>query len=187
LEALKILVAGHFGAGKSTFVKNASDVEALSVEKKTTSREERAYKSKTTVAMDFGESLIEEEDRKVAVFGVPGQDRFSFMWPILSKGTQGYVFMLDSARPEMWHKTLEQINFFLSRNPAPFVICANKQDLPDAKSIKEIREALELEPHVKLLPCVATDKDTVKQILTVLLNEIERERAAETVAQEVSG
>jgi len=186
VKKLKILVAGHFGAGKSTFVKNASEKEALSLERKTTDERERAYKRNTTVAMDFGETFYEEEQTKLAVFGIPGQDRFSFMWPILSKGTDGYVFLLDSTKPELWDKTLEQIRFFMAENPAPYIVLANKQDLPDARSVREVRQALDLEPGVKVLPCIATDKDVVKQLLNVLVEEVRQQKEALVGAREVS-
>ncbi|NPA32100.1 MAG: GTP-binding protein [Aquificae bacterium] len=175
MKEIKILVAGHFNAGKSTFVKSATRGRGISIERETSAPEERVFKKTTTVAMDFGTSHDELHDVKVAVFGIPGQERFSFMWKILARNADGYVFLLDSTRPDMWDSTLKQIEFFMKENPAPYIICANKQDLDGAYSVEQIRRILNVDPSVPVLPCVATDEEVVKQIISILVERIMKE------------
>jgi small GTP-binding protein len=168
-KSYKILVAGHFGAGKTTFVRTLSQIPILETEKKTTLEEEKSKKSSTTVAMDFGE-YITEEGMKIHVFGIPGQERFSFMWPILARNTVGFIYMLDSTDSSRWQEVFQQINLFRKISPdAPFIFVANKQDLPNAMSVEEIRKKLKLPENIKIVPCVATDKEKVLSCLEELL------------------
>jgi len=136
LSTFKILVGGHFNAGKTTFVKNASDNSLLSTEKQTTSEEERKVKASTTVAMDFASA--KEGKVELKIFGIPGQERFSFMWNVLARGTQGFVFLIDSTREDMWCETVKQMKVMLKDKNVPYIICANKQDLPEAKDLQYI-------------------------------------------------
>ena len=170
MASIKILVAGHFGAGKTTFVKTASSNTALTTEKRVFHPSERQEKSTTTTAMDF--SNIRLDKQNISIFAIPGQKRFEFMWKILAKNTRGYIFLFDSTNPKRWSETLEQFEMFMEAQPAPYVFVANKQDLPEARSVKEIRETLSVSSSVKFLPCVATDRDTVLNILMILLEEI---------------
>ncbi len=172
LKTLKILVAGHFGAGKTTFVKTASEIKALTTERKTSHPEEKKRKDYTTVSMDYGELTWEET--KLAVFGIPGQERFSFMWKILSRGTDGYIFMLDSTDTSLWEETVKQVNMFLSYGEVPYLICANKQDLEEALPLQEIRKRLSLDRRYRLVPCIAHDPEVVRNVLWTLVEEIKR-------------
>ncbi|RUM30613.1 MAG: GTP-binding protein [Aquifex sp.] len=183
LVTLKILVAGHFNAGKTTFVKNASENLPLLTEKQTSSERERNLKPKTTVAMDF--SSIREENFEVKIFGIPGQDRFSFMWEILSRNTHGFIFLIDSTREDMWDDTIVQMRVMLKGESIPFIVCANKQDLPEAKEISYIRHRMKnLYGIEEIYPCVATDKEVVKQLISILIQKIMESLDRETPVQE---
>ncbi|HIC08956.1 MAG TPA: GTP-binding protein [Aquificales bacterium] len=170
-KTTKLLIAGHFGAGKTTFVKTASQIKTVETERKTTLEEEKSKKQSTTVAMDYGEYQT-EDGKKVNIFGVPGQKRFSFMWSILAKNTETVILLLDSTDTSRWYETFEQINVFRKEIPnAKFVFVANKRDLPNALSMEEIKKKLKLPAHMKLLECVATDKDSVISVIKEALDE----------------
>jgi len=178
-KAYKILVAGHFGAGKTTFIKTISQIKTLETEKKTTLAEEKAKKATTTVAMDYGE--FEIDGKKIHIFGIPGQERFSFMWPILAKNTVGFVYLLDSTDDSRWYEVFKQISMFRKISPnAPFIFAANKQDLPDAMDVEEIRKKLKLPAQFEIVPVVAFDKEQVHNVLRKLLEKIEEKQLMET-------
>ena len=99
-HAVKIVVTGPFGAGKTTLIRTISEITVLSTERELSSADEiRADKAQTTVAMDFGRIGI-DSDLVLYLFGTPGQDRFEFMWEVLGEGMLGYVLMVDASRPE---------------------------------------------------------------------------------------
>ncbi|MGB9521317.1 MAG: GTP-binding protein, partial [Anaerolineales bacterium] len=133
----------------------------------------------TTVAMDFGRITI-DEDLVLYLFGTPGQRRFDFMWEILSEGMLGFIVMVDSCKPETFREARSILETFRAYAPTPYIVAANKQDLNDAWDIEDLRIALRLDSQVKLLPCVATDKETVKVVLIELLNQILKELEAKT-------
>jgi hypothetical protein len=84
----------------------------------------------------------------------------------------GFVVMVDSSRPETFREAKSILEIFRAYAPTPYVVAANKQDHPDAWSVEDMRIALRLDPAIKLLPCVATKKDTVKSTLLELLYSI---------------
>ena len=106
------------------------------------------------------------------LFGTPGQRRFDFMWEILSEGMLGFIVMVDSTRPETFREARSILETFRAYAPTPYVVAANKQDLPEAWDVEDMRLALRLPQHVKMLPCVATDKESVKRVLLELLYSI---------------
>ena len=181
----KILVAGPFASGKTTFIKMLTKEKALGTEKKIFHNEEKKTKSTTTVAMDFGEYSYNGE--KIAIFGIPGQERFAFMWPVLAKNAAGIIYLLDSADEKYWYQLFEQINTFRKVGlKVPFIIGANKQDLPNAKTPEEIRKKLKLPEWVKIVPLVAFDREQVEETLKVLLEEIEKYGTLEAQKEQVA-
>ena len=100
------------------------------------------------------------------------------MWEILSEGMLGFIVTVDSTRPETFREARSILETFRAYAPTPYVVAANKQDLPDAWEIDDIRLALRLSSNVKLLPCVATNKETVKTVLLELLYSILAEMEA---------
>ena len=171
MKRLKIIVGGHFNAGKTTFVKTATEVQAFFTEKSVKNPKERVYKETTTTAMDFG--MLNLEGKELHIFGLPGQERFSFMWTMLSKGANGFIFLIDSTTEELWGDTLNQMEVMTKDKDVPYLFCANKQDLPEAKPLNYIRKRLSLSENIPLLPCVAIDKATVIEILNILISKIE--------------
>ncbi len=183
MQTVKMVVAGPYAAGKTQFIGTISEIDVVSTEKATASVEEQSIKNSTTVAMDFGRITV-DDDLVLYLFGTPGQKRFDFMWEILSEGMLGFIVMVDSTRPETFREAVNIMNTFRQYAATPFVIAANKQDLPDAWSIEDLRIALRLDNDVKLLPCTGTDRESVKAVLLELLFSILEELESEALIEE---
>lgn len=176
MQTVKVVVTGPFNAGKTEFIRSISEIDIVSTERKTSSESMRIRET-TTVAMDFGRITV-DEDLVLYLFGTPGQRRFDFMWEILSEGMLGFVVMVDSTRPETFREARSILETFRAYAPTPYVVTANKQDREDAWELNDMRIALRLEPKIKLLPCIALDKATVKNVLLELLYSILEEMEA---------
>jgi small GTP-binding protein len=170
MQTVKMVVTGPFNSGKTQFIQSVSEIDVVNTERKI-SRESERIKETTTVAMDFGRITV-DDDLVLYLFGTPGQKRFDFMWEILSEGMLGFVVMVDSSRPETFREARRILETFRAYAPTPYVVTANKQDLEEAWEPSDMRIALRLDPDVKLLPCIATDKESVKNALLELLYSI---------------
>jgi uncharacterized protein len=170
MQTVKMVITGPFSAGKTQFIQSVSEIDVVATERKISSDAERV-KEDTTVAMDFGRITV-DDDLVLYLFGTPGQRRFDFMWEILSEGMLGFIVLVDSVRPETFREARHILEVFKSYASTPYVIAANKQDLPDAWSPEDVRIALKIEKDVKVLGCVARDKETVKAVLLELLYSI---------------
>jgi hypothetical protein len=170
MQTVKMVITGPFSAGKTQFIQSVSEIDVVATERKISSDAERV-KEDTTVAMDFGRITV-DDDLVLYLFGTPGQRRFDFMWEILSEGMLGFVVLVDSVRPETFREARHILEVFSSYANTPYVIAANKQDLPDAWSPEDVRIALKIDKNVKVLGCVARDKETVKNVLLELLYSI---------------
>lgn len=179
-QTVKMVITGPFNSGKTAFVRSISEIDVVSTERPISSDAERV-KEQTTVAMDFGRITV-DDDLVLYLFGTPGQRRFDFMWEILSQGMLGFVVLVDSARPETFREAISILETFRAYAPTPYVVAANKQDLPDAWDIEDLRVALRLDDGVKMLPCVASDRESVKSILLELLYSILEEMELEEEA-----
>jgi len=170
MQTVKMVITGPFSAGKTEFIQSVSEIDVVSTERKISSDAERV-KEDTTVAMDFGRITV-DDDLVLYLFGTPGQRRFDFMWEILSEGMLGFIVLVDSVRPETFREAKHILEVFRSYANTPYVVAANKQDLPDSWSPDDVRIALKIEKEVKVLGCVARDKETVKEVLLELLYSI---------------
>ena len=170
MQTVKMVVTGPFNAGKTEFIRSVSEIDVVSTERRISSEAERV-KDQTTVAMDFGRITV-DDSLVLYLFGTPGQRRFDFMWEILSEGMLGFIVMVDSSRPETFREARNILETFRAYAPTPYVVAANKQDSRDAWDLSDMRIALRLDPKVKFLPCVATDKEAVKKVLLELLYSI---------------
>ena len=170
MQTLKMVVTGPFNAGKTEFIQSVSEIDVVSTERKISSEIER-IKETTTVAMDFGRITVDRE-MVLYLFGTPGQKRFDFMWEILSEGMLGFVVIIDSSRPETFREARKILETFRAYAPTPYVVAANKQDLEDAWGVDDLRIALRIDSDIKLLPCVAQDRESVRNTLLELLYSI---------------
>jgi uncharacterized protein len=166
-RSLKIVVTGPFGAGKTRFIKSISEIDVVSTERKIT-RREKSVKRETTVAMDYGRVTL--NDAVLHLYGTPGQIRFEFMWDILSRELDGFVMMVDAVDPDSFHHARELMDEFLAEKPVPYVVAANKQDLAGAPTLAKFRRALELPAEVLAMPCIASRKTSVRQVLLQLVD-----------------
>ena len=176
MQTVKMVVTGPFNAGKTQFIRTISEIDVVSTERKISSDAERVKES-TTVAMDFGRITV-DQDLILYLFGTPGQKRFDFMWEILSEGMLGFIVLIDSVRPETFREARRILEVFRGYAPTPYVVAANKQDMADAWNIQDLRIALKIPEHIKVLPCVATGKESVKNVLLELLYSILEEMDA---------
>ncbi|PDP89657.1 ATP-binding protein [Glycomyces fuscus] len=170
-DTLKIVVAGGFGAGKTTLVSAVSEVESLHTEEVMTSESVGVDdldgvegKTTTTVALDFGRITL-DGSTVVYLFGTPGQRRFSFMWEELTEGALGAVVLADTRRLA---DSFDAIDFFESRG-VPFVVAVNCFDGQRTHRADDVRVALDLEERVPLLLCDARDRESVKEVLVELV------------------
>ncbi|MGC8837385.1 MAG: GTP-binding protein [Anaerolineae bacterium] len=170
MQSVKVIITGPFNAGKTEFIRSISEIDVVSTERKITDAT-RAIKEETTVAMDFGRITV-DKDLVLYLFGTPGQRRFDFMWEILSEGMLGFVVLVDSVRPETFREARNILDVFRNYAKVPYVVAANKQDLEDAWSPEDLRIALRVDRNVKVLPCVATHRESVKKVLLELLYTI---------------
>ena len=172
MQAVKIVITGAYSAGKTNFIRSISDIDPVTTEYSVTDPGERALKHETTVALDFGKIAISEEV-VLYLFGTPGQERFDFMWEVLSEGCIGYIVMVDSCRPGHLLETQRLMARFATITSAPFIVAANKQDDPTALPVSYIRRRLQLPFEVPLLPCIATERESVKNVLLQLIAHID--------------
>jgi small GTP-binding protein len=170
-QTVKMVITGPFSSGKTEFISSISEIDVVTTERGITTAAEKTVKDSTTVAMDFGRITV-DDDLVLYLFGTPGQRRFDFMWEILAEGMLGFVVMVDSTKPETFREAKSILETFRAYASTPYVVAANKQDMPDAWNTDDLKIALRIEDNVKLLPCVAKDKESVKTVLLELLYSI---------------
>nr|HID14454.1 GTP-binding protein [Anaerolineae bacterium] len=161
----KVVVTGPFNSGKTEFIRTISDIPIVSTERRI-SDHFASVKDETTVALDYGQVRLGRD--LFHLYGTPGQPRFDFMWDILSGEMHAFIVLVDSCDRASFPQARRLIRIFRRKSGVPYLVVANKQDGDNSLSAQAIGRALGLGGKIPVVPCVASEKASVRNVLKEL-------------------
>ncbi|MGP4016546.1 GTP-binding protein [Saccharopolyspora sp. 5N708] len=176
IVALKILIAGGFGVGKTTMVGAVSEIRPLRTEEHLTEAgrgvDQTAgveQKTTTTVALDFGKITLHDQFA-LYLFGTPGQDRFWFFWDDIAQGALGAVVLADTRRLQDCFAAVD----YFERREIPFIVAVNCFAGARRFRVEEVASALDLDPGTPVVLCDARERSSAKEVLIAVVEHASR-------------
>ena len=165
----KVLLAGKVNAGKTTFIRQISDFEPITVDEMPTDIDELKQKEgkATTVGLDYGAIKVDDQ-LTLHLFGTPGQDRFEFVWEVLAKGSLGVVILVDSTNDNSITDAPQLVKYYQNLK-LPIVIGITKLESDKAKPLEYVLENLAEFSNI-IIPFDTFNKEEVKVLLLTLIN-----------------
>lgn len=177
----KVIVAGAFAVGKTTLIAAISDEKVVGTEVQT-SGSEATVKETTTVGMEYGTFAVGGDDVEVELnlFGVPGQQRFSFMWDIVAEGMDALLLLVDAQRPETWAEAQAVGEHFQRQRDVPVVVAINRGDAI-AEAVQAVNNGLSLD-GATYVTCDPRDAESARaaviEVLYLLLDQMDDDDGA---------
>ncbi|ALG67309.1 GTP-binding protein [Beggiatoa leptomitoformis] len=174
MSEIKIVFTGSMGAGKSTAIATISEIPVINTDVRATDIETAQRKETTTIAMDYGELTL-DDGQKLRLYGTPGQQRFDYMWKILTKGALGLIILIDNAGSDPigdLARYLDNFHEFITETTA--VIGITRTDISNEPSIEAYYAFLQNRSiQLPLFPVDARSKESVVMLIQALVAMLE--------------
>lgn len=170
MNILRLVITGPVGAGKSTFIRSASDIEAVDTDCQVTDGT-RQIKRTTTTALDFGRRQL-TQNLLIHLYGTPGQARFEFMWDILIRKAHIYLLLVAAHRPDEFDHARRMLSFMQLRSPAPIVIGITHMDQPDARKPEQVVRALGYTQNQSLPPIISVNANDPRSVNRAVMTSV---------------
>ncbi len=170
MRTVKVVVAGPFGAGKTTLIHTISQIRVLSTERSISDGARLGGKQTTTVALDFGRVIV-APDLALALYGTPDRSRFDFMWDVVTEGMLGFLLIADYSRPDSFREATAILDYFLAHRPTPFIVGINKGAGTNTER-EIVAGSLGFDSTEGIVSFNAPERESVTEMLAALFGEV---------------